>query len=245
MLAAFVFVSQGQAAELVVWTSQGSAQNVREVAEAFARANGHKVTITQVGSSGLERKLASGEQADLLVLGPEEIDALVKKGTIVAGTSKPWMTVNLGISVRAGAPKPDVSTVEAYKAALLAAKSIGYSFGCSGRNIAKGIDELGLTEQLKAKTVRTGNQAGGGPVAEHLAKGDFELGIQQSNIMIGAPGTDYVGQVPGALNKPCTTAVGLMTVSKQQDAARRLIQFMLSPEAAPLLRKTYAEPAKS
>jgi molybdate transport system substrate-binding protein len=245
MFAAFVLVSQAKAAELVIWTSQGSVPNVREVTEAFARASGHKVTIIQVGSSGIARKLASGEQADVLVIGHEEMDEWANKGTVVAGTSKPWITVGLGISVRAGAPKPDVSTVEAYKAALLAAKSIGYSFGCSGLNIAKGIDELGLTEQLKAKTVRTGSQAGGGPVTEHLAKGDFELGIQQPNIMIGAAGTDYVGPVPDALDKRCTTNLGLMAVSKQQDAARALIQFMLSPEAAPLLRKTHVEPAKS
>ena len=243
MLAAFVAGSQASAAELAVWTSQGSILNVREVTEAFARARGHKVTVAPVGSSALARKLTSGEQADVLVVGPEDMDALVGKGVIVAGTSKPWITADLGVAVRTGTPKPDISTVEAYKAALLAAKSIGYSFGCSGTNIAKGIEELGLTEQLKAKTVRTGSQAGGGPVSEHLVKGDFELGIQQINIMVGAPGIDYVGPVPGQLNKRCTTNVGLMTGSKHPDAARDLIQFMLSPEAVPLLRKTHAEPA--
>jgi molybdate transport system substrate-binding protein len=246
MLAAFILSGPAQAADLVVWTSQGSVPNVRAVTEAFSRTSGHKVTVTQVGGSGLERKLLSGESADVLVVIREDMDGMVKKGIVVADTAKPWMTASLGIAVRAGASKPDVSTVEAYKAALLAAKSIGYSFGCSGLNIAKGIEELGLTEQLKAKTVRTGSQAGpaGGPVTDHLAKGDFELGIQQSNIMIGSPGTDYVGPVPGALNKGCTTSVGLMGVSKQQDAARALIKFMLSPEAEPLLRKTHVEPAK-
>ena len=93
------------------------------------------------------------------------MDALGGKGVIVAGTSKQRIMADLGVAVRTGTPKPDISTVEAYKAALLAAKSIGYSFGCSGTNIAKGIEELGLTEQLKAKTVRTGSQAGGGPLS--------------------------------------------------------------------------------
>lgn len=246
LLAALILAGPAQAADLVIWTSQGSVPNVREVSDAFSRTSGHKVTIVQVGSSGLDRRLAAGEQADVAIIGQEELEELAKKGTIVAGTSKPWLTVGLGVAVRAGAPKPDISTVEAYKAALLAAKSIGYSFGCSGMNVAKGIEELGLTEQLKAKTVRTGTQAGpgGGPVTEHLVKGDFELGIQQPNIMIGATGTDYVGPVPGVLNKQCVTSIGLMAASKQADTARALIAFMLSPEAAPLLRKTHVEPAK-
>jgi molybdate transport system substrate-binding protein len=152
----------------------------------------------------------------------------------------PFVLASLGVSVRAGAPKPDISTVEAYKAALLAAKSIGYSRGCSGTHAAEGIAELGLTEQLKPKTVFTGN----GPVVEYLARGDFEIGIQQTNIMVGAPGTDYVGVPPGFLNKPCPSSVALMTVSKEPDAARALIRFMVSPEAAPLLRKTLVEPVK-
>ena len=113
------------------------------------------------------------------------------------------MLAGLGVSVRAGAPKPDISTVEAYKAALMAAKSIGYSFGCSGSTWRKVSSKLGLTEQLKAKKVRTGGAAG--PVTDFLARGEFEIGIQQTNIMVGVPGTDYVGPVPGGVNKPCRT----------------------------------------
>ena len=82
-----------------------------------------------------------------------------------------------------------------------------------------------------------------GPVTFFLARGDFEIGIQQSNIMVGAPGTDYVGSLPGAMNKSCPFRVGVVAVSKQQDAARAMIKFMISPEAAPLLRKVHEEPA--
>ena len=96
---------------------------------------------------------------------------------------------------------------------------------------------------MKPKIQLTGG--GTGPVTFFLARGDFELGIQQTNIMVGAPGTDYVGPVPGVLNKPCPNSVALLTVSKEQDAARAMIKFMISPEAAPLLRKVHEEPAKS
>jgi molybdate transport system substrate-binding protein len=93
---------------------------------------------------------------------------------------------------------------------------------------------------MKAKTIFTS----GGPVTDFLARGDFEIGIQQTNIMVGVRGTDYVGPLPGFLNKPCPSSVALLTGSKEKDAARAMITFMISPEAAPLFRKTYVEPAK-
>jgi len=227
------------AAELVVLTNQGATPGVRELAAAFARASGHKVTVLQEAGSALDQRLANGP-ADLITSNPEQIEDLVRKGKVVAGTAMPFALASLGVSVRAGGAKPDIGTVEAYKAALLAAKSIGYSRGCSGTHAAEGIAQLGLTAQLKSKTVLTGN----GPVVEFLAKGDFEIGIQQTNIMVGAPGTDYVGVPPGFLDKPCPSSVALLAVSKEPDAARAMIRFMVSPEAAPLLRKTHVEPAK-
>jgi molybdate transport system substrate-binding protein len=240
LLAALVALPQAaRAAEVVVVSNQGATPGVRELAAAFERASGQKVTVVQEAGAPLDQRLANGP-ADLITGNPGQIDDLVKKGRVVPGSAVPFALASLGVSVRAGAPKPDISTVEAYKAALLAAKSIGYSRGCSGTNAAEGIEALGLTAQLKSKTVLVD----GGPVVEYLAKGDFELGIQQTNIMVGAPGTDYVGVPPGPLNKPCPSSVALLTASKQQDAARAMIKFIVSPEAAPLLRKTHVEPAK-
>ena len=227
------------AADLVILTNQGATPGVKELAAAFERASGHKVRVIQVEGDALDQRIASGS-ADLVTANPPAIDDLVNKGKVVGGTVTPFVLAGLGLSVRAGVPKPDISTVEAYKATLLAAKSIGYSRGCSGTNVAEGIARLGLTEQLKAKTIFTG----GGPVADHLARGEFEVGIQQTNIMVGVPGTVYVGPLPGFLNKPCPSSVALLTTSKQADAARAMITFMASPEAAPLLRKTHVEPAR-
>jgi molybdate transport system substrate-binding protein len=228
------------AAELVVLTNQGATPGVRELAAAFERASGNKVTVIQEDAALLERRLNSGGPADLITINPGAIDELIRKGQVVSGTATPFVFAGLGLSVRAGAPKPDISTVEAYKATLLSAKSIGYSRGCSGTHAAEGIAELGLTETLRPKTVFTGN----GPVVDYLAKGDFEIGIQQTNIMVGAPGTDYIGALPGFLNKPCPSSVALMTASKEPETARAMIKFMTSPQAAPLLRKTHVEPAQ-
>ena len=227
------------AAELIILTNQGATPGVRELAAAFARMTGHKVTVMQEEGAALERRINSGP-ADLVTGNPPTIEQLVKNGRVVASTVTPFVLAGLGLSVRAGAPTPDISTVDAYKATLLAAKSIGYSRGCSGTNVAEGIAQLGLTEQLKTKTIFTS----GGPVADALARGDFEVGIQQTNIMVGVPGTQYVGPLPGSLNKPCPSSVALLTVSKEPDAAREMIKFMSSPQAAPLLRKTHVEPAK-
>ena len=194
-----------KSAELIVLASQGNAPGVSELAAGFARASGHKVTVLNEAGRALQQRLANGP-ADLIMGGPDVLNALAKKGTVVAGSVTPYMLAGLGVSVRAGAPKPDISTAEAYTKTLLAAKSIGYSSGCSGEHAADGIAQLGLTEQLKPKLTVTA--AGKGPVTFYLARGDFEIGIQQTNIMVGVPGTDYVGPVPAGVDKPCPNGVG-------------------------------------
>jgi molybdate transport system substrate-binding protein len=206
------------ASDLIVLTNQGATPGVRDLAAAFSRASGHHVTVIQQEADTLEQRINTGP-ADLVTANPGAIEELVKKGKIVPGTATPFVLAGLGLSVRAGVPKPDISTTDAYKATLMAAKSIGYSRGCSGTNVADGIARLGLTEQLKAKTILTN----GGPVADALARGDFEIGIQQTNIMVGVPGTEYVGPLPGTLNKACPSSVALLTSSKEPDAARAMI----------------------
>jgi molybdate transport system substrate-binding protein len=231
------------AADLVLLGDQGSMPEARALADAFSRVSGHKVTVVQETGAAQQRRINEGP-ADVTTGDPERLAALAKSGKVVADTVTPFRLASLGVSVHAGAPKPDISTVEAYKAALIAAKSIGYSFGCSGLHVAEGIEQLGLTEALKAKTVRTGSQGAGGPVTDYVARGDVEIGIQQANIMVGVPGTDFVGIPPGFLNKPCRSDLAVLTVSKQPDAARALVRFMVSPEALPIFRQAHIEPIK-
>jgi len=237
--AAFGYVSMNAAvaAELVVLANQGAVPGVTAVAGEFERVSGHRVTVVQADDEMLERRGRDGT-ADLVTANPGVVQGLVDDGRVVASTVTPFVLAGLGVAVRAGTPKPDISTVESYAAALRAAESIGYSRGCSGTHTAEGIAELGLTQELASKTTRTTN----GPVTAYLARGEFELGIQQTNIMVNVPGVDYVGPVPGALNKPCQSNVGLLAASREPDAARELIQFFVSPEAAPLLRQTHVEP---
>ena len=229
--------SPAVAADIVIVTNQGAVPGLNELGAAFTRATGNHVTVILAEGDTLEQRLANGT-VDLVSQNPEPMEKLVRSGRIVASTVTPFQLAELGVAVKAGAPKPDISTAQAYKSALLAAKSIGYSRGCSGTNIGLGIAQLGLTDQLKAKTIFTSM----GPVTDYLARGEFEIGLQQSNIMAGVPGVDYVGPVPAPLNKPCQSNVGLATNAKESDAARAMIRFMVLPTAAPLLRKTHAQP---
>ena len=225
------------AADLVILTNQGAAPGVRELAAEFERVSGHNVTVIQPDDATLEERIGDGS-ADLITGNPPTIQGHVGNGVVIAETVRPFVLAGLGISVQAGAPKPDVSTVEAYVAALRAAESIGYSRGCSGQNVAAGIARLGLTEELADKTIRTE----GGPVTDFLARREITFGVQQTNIMVGVPGTDYVGPVPGDPNLPCQSDVGVLTASREPEAAREMIEFMVSPEAAPILRRTHVEP---
>jgi molybdate transport system substrate-binding protein len=229
-----------QAAELIVLTGMGSESGVRTLAAGFEQASGHKVTVSFETGPSLAQKLESNAPADLFTGGPEGVEDLIKKGKVVAGTNTPFGLAGLGLSVKIGALRPDISTVEAFKAALLNAKSIGYSRGCSGTYAAEGIAKLGVADAIKSKVTLTG----GGPVAEYVARGEVELGIQQTNVMVGVPGADYVGPLPGFLNKPCPFNVGLMAVSKNPDAARAMIKFMTLPDATPLLQKAFMEPVR-
>ena len=172
------------------------------------------------------------------------MEGLVKKGRVVAGTVTPYMLAGLGVSVRAGAPKPDISTVDAYKATLLAAKSIGYSRGCSGEHAAEGNRAARPHRAAEAEGQLTGG--GTGPVTFFLARGDFELGIQQTNIMVGAPGTDFVGPVPRGVEQAVPeqrrAADGL------EGAGRRAGDDQvhdLAGSGAAMLRKVHELPAKS
>jgi molybdate transport system substrate-binding protein len=226
-----------QAAELIVLTNQGAVPGVHELAAAFARTSGHKVTVLQEVGAALEQRLNSGP-ADLITLNPEAMEGLAKKGKVVGGTVTPFTLAGLGVSVRAGAPKPDISTVEAYRATLLAAKSIGYSRGCSGQHAAAIMQKIGIADQIKDRVKLTG----GGPVVEYLAKGDFEVGIQQTNVMHGVSGSDYVGHIPTKIDQPCQINVAVLAVSKQPDVARQMIKFMTSLDAISWLQKGHLEP---
>jgi molybdate transport system substrate-binding protein len=224
---------------LIVCASMGTISGWNELAPAFTRSTGHKLIVRQESRDELEQRLAADAPADLIVQTTKLMDGVIGRGKVVAGSSAIFARAAVGLSVKSGAPWPDISTPDALKRALLGAKSICYSLGGSGIVAARAIEKLGIAGQMKSRTVHSE----GGPAAGYVARGEVEMAIQQLNVSKPVAGTDYVGNLPGDLHEYVVFAIAIMAVSKEPAAARELIGFVTSREAAPLIRKGMMEPA--
>jgi molybdate transport system substrate-binding protein len=232
-------MSVRHSAELIVRASMGAVSGLNEIAPAFTRITGHKLIVCQETRAELEERLISNAPADLIVQTTAVMDRVIGQGKVVERSSTIFARAAVGLSVKAGAPRPDISTPEAFKRTLLNARSICYSLGGSGIVAAQAIEKLGITEQMKSRTVH----CDGRPAAGYVARGEVELAIQQLNVSMPVAGTDYVGNLPGDLHEYVVFAIAIMAVSKEQEAARTLIEFLKAPEAGPLLHTGMMEPA--
>jgi molybdate transport system substrate-binding protein len=217
----------------------GAVSGLNEIAPAFTRITGHELIICQESRDQLEQRLLSNAPADLIVQTTSVMDSVIARGKVVEGSSRIFARAAVGLSVKSGARRPDISTPDALKRTLLDASSICYSLGGSGIVAAQAIEKLGITEQMKSRTVH----CDGTPAAGYIARGEVELAIQQLNVSVPVAGTDYVGNLPGHLHEYVVFAIAIMAGAKQQDAATALIGFITAPDAAPLLRKGMMEPA--
>jgi len=227
-----------QAAEITVLGGMGVVSGLHDLAPAFEKMTGHKVIVRFVQTADINQKINSGAPADIAALQPQQVDAFIKDGKMVAGTKTNFVQAGVGVAVKTGARRPDISTVEAFKTAMLKAKSIGYSRGGSGLISAQVMEKLGIADQLKAKT----KFIDGIPVAEVVAKGEVELGLQQINVILPVKGADYIGPLPKELQETVKFSAGVLTTSKQPEVAKAFLRFIASAEAAPLLRKSGMEP---
>jgi len=227
-----------QAAEITVLGGMGVVSGLHDLAPAFEKMTGHKVIVRFVQTADINQKINSGAPADIAALQPQQVDAFIKDGKMVAGTKTNFVQAGVGVAVKTGARRPDISTVEAFKTAMLKAKSIGYSRGGSGLISAQVMEKLGITHQLKAKT----KFIDGIPVAEVVAKGEVEIGLQQINVILPVKGADYIGPLPKELQETVKFSAGVLTTSKQPEVAKAFLRFIASAEAAPLLRKSGMEP---
>jgi molybdate transport system substrate-binding protein len=228
------------AAEITIFTSMGSLSGVTDLAAAYEKTSGHKVIVASRIGPALPKALASNEPGDIIANFTNTFEALIKQGKVVPGTAVEFARAGVGVAIRKGAPKPDISSVEGYKQTMLKAKSIGYSKTGSGLIAERGLQQLGIFDQVKDKV----RYLEGTPVAVFVAKGEVELGMQQSNAIAPVEGAEYAGPLPGHLQEYLYFSVGLLSISKQPDAARAFMQFMASPAAAEHLRKSAMEPPK-
>jgi molybdate transport system substrate-binding protein len=208
-----------------------------DVVPLFERANGTKAEIRFALTSVLKKEIEDGAAFDIALLPRPELDALAKTGKIAAGTQTDITRSAVGLAVRAGMPKPDIGTVEALKRTLLKAKSIGYSDGPSGAYIADLLVRLDIADEMKPKTRLTSR-----PVAEIVAEGEAEIGMQQIVAILPVKGAELVGPLPGELQNIIVYAVGLAAGSRQSGAARALVAFMATPEVARMIRAKGMEP---
>src|SRR5215831_19379524 len=230
--------SPAHTAEITVFLNQATASGVRELAAGFEKATSNKVNVSFQGGTALYQKIASGAPGDLASLGLDQFDDYIKQGKVVAGTVIEYARVGNGVAVRAGAPKPDISTPNAFKRAMLDAKSIGHTNAGTGPFNTRLFQKLGIYDQIKSKiTIVQGRL-----VAEAVAAGDIEIGIQQTNVIQPHPGTDYLGPLPAELMEYGQVGAGVLTASKQPEVAAAFIKFMADPANAALLRKAAMEP---
>jgi molybdate transport system substrate-binding protein len=233
-----------QAADVTVISGGAFKQVLTPLAAQYEKESGNKVNVTY-RTVGQHLKLISdgGETFDVAVLTPEAIDGLAKEGKIVPGSRADLARTGVGVVVKAGAPLPDISTVEAFKRALLAAKSVAYidpkAGGSSGIYVAKLLERLGIAKEVNAKAVLVQ----GGEVASHIADGEAELGIHQISEILPVPGVTLVGPLPADIQNFTVYSAGVATAAKDGAVARGMVKFLSGPHALPIIKSKGMEPA--
>jgi molybdate transport system substrate-binding protein len=231
------------AAEIKILTTGAFKQVVVALVPEFEKATGHKVIVDNGTVGQLTQRVDGGEAFDVLVLSPGGIENFIKKGKIVAGTSANLAKVGVGVMVKDGAPKPNVDSVEAFKQALLNAKTVAYidpaSGGSSGIYVSGLLDRLGIADQIKPKA----KLKKGGHVSDLIVSGEAELGIHQISEIVSEKGVTLVGPLPAAIQNYTTYTVGLGSGARDVDAAKAFIKVLTGPSAPAVLKSTGMEGA--
>jgi molybdate transport system substrate-binding protein len=210
------------------------------LAEQYESESGTPIDADFAPTVALLQRLRAGEIADIAILTTQGIDDMIAEGVIRPGTRTDIARSFVGIAVKAGAPRPDIASVAAFKATLLAARSVCYSKICaSGIFFASLIERMGIAPEINARAVI----APSGFTAERLASGQCDLAVQQISELMVVPGIDVVGPLPAEIQTTATFSAGILASSTQSAKAINLLRFLAAPEIAPILRRTGLEPA--
>jgi molybdate transport system substrate-binding protein len=229
-LLSFGAVTSAASAELKVWTARAIATVLEVVGPQFEQATGNKLTVVSGFSPEFIKRINAGEQFDILAAPPPVLDNLIKAGKLKADTRTLLVSSDVGVEVRAGAPKPDISTVAAFKQALLNAKSITY---LPAPGVPQLLERLGLADAIKSKSTVPSTDI----VSELVAKGEVELGIVVITQILTTPGVELVGPLPAEIKITTTFGGAVSTNSNAPEAARALLQFLRNEEAVKVIRK--------
>ncbi len=221
-------VGQAEAAEITVLSAGAVRSIVTELAQAFEKETGHKVAL-EFGTVGVTRKRLAAGPADLVIMSDVAIDETIKEGALVAGSRVDIARTGMGVGVRDGAPKPDISTADAFKQAVLGARSITYvdpaQGATSGIYFASLLQKFGIAEAVKPKTTLVP----GGYPAELVAKGEVEMVVHQISEIVPVKGVTLVGPLPKDIQKVTVYSTGLTTKATTPEVARAFVAFVTSP----------------
>lgn len=213
---------------------------MQDLAGLFLKQTGLGIDIDYSPTVGLVPRLRGGEYADIAILTASGIDDMIAGGIMRPGSRVDIALSSVGVAVKAGAAKPDIGSVDAFKATLLAARAVCYSkIGASGIYFAGLIERLGIAEAVNARAV----VAETGFTAERLVSGEADLAIQQISELLVVPGIEVIGRLPAEIGTTAIFSAGLMTVSRQAEAAATFTRFLASADAAPILLRSGLEPA--
>ena len=229
----------GHAAELKVVSGNGARAAVQELCRQFERTTGHRIALHFEVNAALQWKIEAGETFDVAILNPPVLDALIKQGKIV-GPRADIGRAGLGVAVRAGAPKPDIATVDAFRRALLAANAVAFpGEGASGRYVVSLVDRLGIAAEMKSRLKPMEAE----DTVEVVARGEADMVVVVASRIYDVQGVDPVGPLPAELQTMIGFAAGLGAAAKEVEAGKALIRFLTAPEAAPVLKAKGVEPA--
>lgn len=235
---------QAEAAEVKVLSSIGMQPVMEDLGPKFERATGHKLAITFDTAGGVVKRVQGGDTADVVVTPQQGIDNFVKDGKVAVDNVTIVARSGIGVAIRTGAQKPDISSPEGLKRTLLAAKSITYSNpalgGASGIHFAKVLDRLGIGNEMKPKTVFLPKP---GLVGVLVANGEAEIAVQQFQELIQVAGIEIVGPLPGDLQDTIVFSAAIMGSAKDAAASKALVDFLRAPEAAAVIKVKGMEPA--
>jgi molybdate transport system substrate-binding protein len=247
-LVAGIWAAEAGAVELKVLSAGAMRAALQELAPAFEAASGNKLKIEYSTAGDIEKKVAAGDEIDVAILTKPRVDKLVREAKIVGGSTQTLARAQIGLAVKKGAAKPDISSVEALKKALLNAKSVAYadpaSGATSGQYLAQAFEKLGIAVELKPKTRLVSGSAGQGPlVGATVARDEAEIGIQPIAELMEVQGIDVVGPLPAELQSPDLAYVaGAPYLSEQPIAAKALIDFLADPKAAAVYKAKGLQP---
>ena len=230
------------AADIKIYATIGVKHSLEDLAARFEKTSGHKLAITWGTGAALAKRIQAGEQADLLVLTKQGLDTLSKDGKVVAGSERNLASSTLAVGIKKGAPRPDISTPEAFKATMLNAKSVAYpdpaGGGLSGVYFAQLAERMGFAEQLKSKAKFPADNFAG----KLVASGEAEFAIQQKPELISVEGVEILGSLPADINVTTVFSAGVSKDAKESGASMELLKYLESPEATAVFKHDGLDP---